>query len=284
MSRVTESEAYSCDSRRCQVEERGTYQPYRVRSIKAPADPARETINPARLGELADSIAAEGLHQPVGVVLEPDGAAAVLAWGHRRLLAVRLLGWEWIDAKVFPTGTDLTLARWSENGQRADLNPLEEAHEVRRAMARGIPTLEICRQFRRSAYWLKDRLELLELPEDLQACIRDHSLSTAVVRALKDIDNDEYRASLIHQAVTHGATAAVCEVWRAHYLSDRDRIVSNTVALSQLAAERVAFKILVPCDWCQEDVAVERSRAWRLCDSCHAEVTEARRGVMPTQD
>jgi len=263
------------------MEETGTYRPYLVRLIQAPPDPARETIDPARLGELADSIAAEGLHQPVGVVLEPDGERAVLAWGHRRLLAVRSLQREWIDAKVFPHGTDLALARWSENGQRADLNPIEEAHEVRRALTRGMTRAEVARQFRRSEYWMKDRLELLTLPEDLQACVRDRSLSTAVVRALRDVDHDEYRASLVRQALTHGATAAVAEVWRAHYLSDRGRIISNTVAVSQLAIERGAFKLMLPCDWCQQMTAVEATRTWRLCDGCHAEVTEARRGVMP---
>ena len=264
------------------MEDSGTYRPFRVALIKAPPDPARMSIDPERLGELADSIAAEGLHQPVGVVLDADGVGATLAWGHRRLLAVRLLRREAIDAKVFPAGTDLALARWSENGQRADLNPLEEAGEVRRFLEAGHPRSYVARMFRRSQAWLSDRLALLELPEDLRECVQDGTLPLAVVSVLRDVDNALYRESLIREAVAHGATAAVAEVWRAHYLADRTRIISNTVTIEQLAQERQSFKLMVPCDWCGEDWPVEQTRTWRLCEDCHAEVTAAR-GRAPQQ-
>lgn len=261
----------------------GSYQPFLVKNIEAPADPARTSIDPDRLGELADSIAAEGLHQPVGVVLCNDGVRAELAWGHRRLLAVRLLRRDWIDAKVFQHGTDLQLARWSENGQRADLDPLEEAGEVRRFLAAGHPFAYIARMFRRSPAWVKDRLALLDLPDDLRECISNGTLNLAVVSVLRDVDNALYRESLIREAVTHGASAAVAEVWRAHYLADRVRIISNTVTIEQLAEERKTFKLLVPCDWCGVDAPVEVTRTWRLCEGCHVEVTAARKdGIRQT--
>jgi ParB/RepB/Spo0J family partition protein len=259
---------------------KGRYQSFPLDKIKAPPDPARATLDPQRLGDLADSIAAEGLHQPVGLVLDAGGEGATLAWGHRRLLAHRLLQRELIDAKVFPAGTDLSLARWSENGQREDLNALEEAGEVRRFLERGMPRAQIARQFRRSEAWVSERLALLELPDDLQACIREHTLPLAVLRALRDVDNPSYRASLIRQGVTHGVTATVAEVWRAHYLSDRDRINRNEVTLEELAASRQEYVLKVGCDWCDEEHLVQDTRTWRLCNRCAAEVAEAKKGVM----
>ena len=259
----------------------GVYRKFPMAAIRPPPDPARHAMDTGKLGDLADSIAAEGLHQPVGLVLDVDGDGATLAWGHRRLLAHRLLRAEYIDAKVFPHGTDLELARWSENGQRDDLNPLEEAGEVRRFLDRGYPLAHISRMFRRSEAWTKDRLALLELPDDLKACITDKSLPLAVVSVLRDVDHAGYRESLIREAVANGATSAVAEVWRAHYLAERTRIISNHVTVEQMIAERASFVITVPCEWCGEAAPIEKSRTWRLCDGCHVEVSRARAEAMP---
>lgn len=261
--------------------ENGQYRAFKVAMIREPVDPARMAMDGERLGELADSIAAEGLHQPVGVVLDADGVHADLAWGHRRLLAMRLLGRKLIDAKVFPTGTELDLARWSENGQRDDLNPLEEAHEVRRFLERGHPRAGVARMFRRSEAWLNDRLALLDLPEELRQCVSDKSLSIAVIRVLRDIDHQGYRESLIREAIAHGATAAVCEVWRAHYLSERARIVENHVTVEQMAQERQSFRLMVLCDWCGIEAAVELTRTVRLCATDYAGLMGARNGGEP---
>lgn len=257
--------------------EQGVYRAFAVSLIREPVDPARQSIDQETLGELADSIAAEGLHQPIGLVLDADGDGAVVAWGHRRLLAHRLLRAELIDAKVFPAGTDLALARWSENGQRADLNPMEEAGEVKRFLEKGYPISQIRRMFRRSEAWVNDRLALLTLPDDLKACITNRSLSLAVVAILRDIDHDGYRESLVREAISHGATAAAADVWRAHYAAERIRIISNHVTIEQLAQERQAFTITVACEWCQQPTAVELTRSWRLCSGCHAEMSTARR-------
>lgn len=260
----------------------GSYRKFPLSKIRPPSDPARQAMDPDRLGALADSIAAEGLHQPVGLVLDADGEHAELAWGHRRFLAMQLLREEFIDAKVFPATTDLSLARWSENGQRDDLNPLEEAHEVRRFLERGFPYAQVARMFRRSDAWVKDRLALLDLPQDLQECVTHRALPLAVISVLRDIDHPAYRESLIREAVAHGATAAVAEVWRAHYLADRERIVSNTVTIEQLAQERQAFILKVPCEWCEEEHRVEDTRTWRLCNRCAAEVEAVKRRAMET--
>ena len=77
--------------------------------IDEPPHRLRGEIDPERLGALADSIAAEGLHQAVGVCGPRADGRYVVGFGHRRLLAHRLLGRPTVRARVYPEGTDLLL-------------------------------------------------------------------------------------------------------------------------------------------------------------------------------
>lgn len=250
-----------------------------VEAIREPSHQLRDEIDPQALGELADSMAAEGLHQPIGVRGPDDSSRYEIVWGHRRLLAARLLQWATIPARVFPRDYDPLLAAVSENLQRADLNPLEEAHAVARFRERGQPVAAIARLFRRTPAWVTDRLALLELPADLQSAVAGKRLSLAVVRILAEIDHEEYRGELIREAERTGATAATAEVWRAHFLSDRQRIVGNHLAVEQIIHERASFVITYPCDWCGELHPYERTRSWRLCPGCDEQLERAKAGT-----
>jgi ParB/RepB/Spo0J family partition protein len=79
--------------------------------------------SPEQIERLVASIAAEGLHQPIGV-LENNR----LIFGHGRLLAVKRLGWAEVEAKVYPaslTETEWRVIRAIENLLRTDLNGFE---------------------------------------------------------------------------------------------------------------------------------------------------------------
>ncbi len=245
-------------------------------SIREPAHQLRERIAPEELGALADSIAAEGLHQPIGV-RGPDASGQYeIVFGHRRLLAHRLLRRASIEARVFPPDYDPLLAAVSENLNREQLNPVEEADAVRRFLDRGSSRAEIARLFRRSLSWVEQRIALLDYPDDIRAALRDGALSLAVAGLLADIDHERYREQLVTEAARHGATAAVVAVWRQHYLADRDRIVTNTVAIEQVIQERDKYVVHYPCDWCDEQVEYQHTRTVRLCVACAGELAAAK--------
>lgn len=244
--------------------------------IREPSHCLRASIEPGSLGELADSIAAEGLHQPIGVRGPlPDGAYEIV-WGHRRLLAVRLLRWADISSRVFPANYDPLLAAVSENLQRTDLTPLEEAHAAAQFVERGMPHVHIARLFRRSPGWIKERLALLDLPPDLQEIVQARALPLAVVELLAQVDHEDYRRSLVRDAIQHGATCAAVEVWLAHYHQDRERILHNHLAVEQIIADRETFVITYRCQWCDELAPYEQTRSFRLCGPCSAQLLEAK--------
>lgn len=245
-------------------------------SIREPTEQHRERIDPERLGALADSMASEGLHQAIGV-RGPDARGAYeIVWGHRRFLAAQTLRWPSIFARIFPPDFDPLLARASENLQREQLNPVEEAHIVRLYLDRGAPRAEVARLCRRSLSWVDQRAALLDLPPDVLDAIRDHGLTLGVARLLADVDHEKYRRQLIYEAVAHGATEASAAVWRQHFLADRERIVNNAVAIEQIIQDRNKYQLLYPCDWDGVAVPYEATRTWRVCLACDKQLQEAK--------
>jgi ParB family chromosome partitioning protein len=247
----------------------------RLVDISEPGHRLRETIDPERLGALADSIAAEGLHQPVGVRGPMASGSFEIIWGHRRFLAHRLLGRETIEAKVFAADYDPLLAATSENLNREQLNPIEEARAVARFVERGEPDAAIARLFRRSAAWVSQRRALLTMPEDIQAAVQRDELPLGVASALADVDEPNYRAQLIAEAARTGATVRTADVWRAHYLADRDRIIQNHYTIQQIVERREAWVVKIACDLCQVEEAYQDTRSVRCCVRCFNQLAEA---------
>ena len=237
--------------------------------IDPPDDPHREGLDDESLGQLADSLANEGLHQPIGLLRREAEERFTIIFGHRRFCAASLCRWREIDARIYPAGTDVLLARASENNNREQLTPLEEARVVRRFLARGESMSATARLLRRSAAWCYLRLALLEQPADLQAVVHDGSISLSVAAALAKVDHDDYRKELIREAVTTGAKAPTVELWVAHFLADKDRIVQNFYTVQQIIERRDTWRITVACDFCAAEQGYDETRSWRLCVSCH---------------
>jgi ParB/RepB/Spo0J family partition protein len=244
----------------------------RLALIDPPAQPSRDAIDPERVGALADDIAANGLLQPIGITGPgPDGRYRV-AYGHRRLLALRLLQWTDVPALVWPHDTDPAQLRISENNIREQLTPLEEAADVKRMLDRGHPLSAVARFYRRSVAWVNGRRELLDLPPDVREALADQKLGLDVARIIGDVDHEPYRRSLIAEAARTGATANVVTVWRAHYIADRERIIENHMMVAEIAERREAWKIVIDCELCGEPKEYPQTRSLRACIPCLEEV------------
>src|SRR5215207_1396042 len=91
----------------------------------------RTKMNPESLRELAESIKAQGVIQPVLVRAVGNGFEIIA--GERRVRAAALAGLQEVPVVVRQVADDAALAMaLIENIQREDLNPLEEAHGVTR--------------------------------------------------------------------------------------------------------------------------------------------------------
>jgi len=145
----------------------------------------RTRMDPQALAELAESIKAQGLMQPI--LTRPLGAGRyeILA-GERRWRAARMAGLASVPVLVrdVPDRNALAIAL-IENLQREDLNPLEEAAGVKRLIEEFAMThAEAAAAVGRSRVAITNALRLLELAPPVQELLREGKLDMGHARAL----------------------------------------------------------------------------------------------------
>jgi ParB family chromosome partitioning protein len=145
----------------------------------------RTRMDPQALAELAESIKAQGLMQPI--LTRPLGAGRyeILA-GERRWRAARMAGLASVPVLVrdVPDRNALAIAL-IENLQREDLNPLEEAAGVKRLIEEFTMThAEAAAAVGRSRVAITNALRLLELAPPVQELLREGKLDMGHARAL----------------------------------------------------------------------------------------------------
>lgn len=139
----------------------------RISSIDPKADQPRKKFEPEALAQLADSIAANGVLQPI--LVRQTGERYEIIAGERRFRGAKLAGLTEIPALVMEAD-DLAAARFAliENLQREDLNPYEEAVAYDRLMQEfGLSQEEIAGQLGKSRSAVANALRLLDLPEEV---------------------------------------------------------------------------------------------------------------------
>ncbi|MBI2295457.1 MAG: ParB/RepB/Spo0J family partition protein [Betaproteobacteria bacterium] len=145
----------------------------------------RTRMDQAALAELADSIRAQGVMQPILARPVGDGRYEIVA-GERRWRAARMAGLASVPALVREVPDRHALAiGLIENIQREDLNPLEEAAGVKRLIEEfGMTHAEAGEALGRSRTSITNVLRLLELAPPVQELLREGKLDMGHARAL----------------------------------------------------------------------------------------------------
>lgn len=155
-----------------------------VADIRPHPDQPRRHFDEDALDELARSIAARGVLQPI-VVRRHEGGYQIVA-GERRWRAAQRARLHEIPALVRELSESETLEiAIIENIQRADLNAIEEAEAYQRLMAEFGHSQEALGQFvHKSRSHVANLLRLLELPAEVRQQVADGALSMGHARAL----------------------------------------------------------------------------------------------------
>ena len=197
----------------------GELQQLRVDRIQPGKYQPRRSIDPERLAELAASIKAQGLMQPIVVRAVAGGRHEIIA-GERRWRAAQLAGMSEIPALVRDV-TDHAVVAMAliENIQREDLSPLEEAQALQRLIAEfGFTHQQTADAVGRSRAAVSNLLRLLDLPAPIRELLEQHRLEMGHARALLTLD-PALALGLARKAAEHG--------WSVRELEDAARAVQT---------------------------------------------------------
>jgi ParB family chromosome partitioning protein len=168
--------------------------------IRSNPNQPRKEFDEEALNELAASIRASGLLQPVLVrpARDSDEHEYELVAGERRLRASKLAELDEIPAIVRDISDEESMAvALVENLQREDLNAMEEAqglHQLQRQF--GLSQEELAEKIGKSRPAVANTLRLLNLPQEIQGDIRSGQLAAGHGRALLAIDDNDARLRL----------------------------------------------------------------------------------------
>ncbi|MBI4036715.1 ParB/RepB/Spo0J family partition protein [Candidatus Daviesbacteria bacterium] len=149
----------------------------------------RGLITPESLSELAESIRAHGILEPLVVAKTPAGYQIIA--GERRWRAARLIGLGKVPVIIRETSPQGMLEMAIvENVQRIDLNPLERAQAYKRLMEEfGLTNAEISERVSKSPSYISNTIRLLTLPDALKDALMSGATTEGHARALSALED-----------------------------------------------------------------------------------------------
>jgi ParB family chromosome partitioning protein len=217
-----------------------------VGSIRANTRQPRRRFDAETISELAESIRAQGLVQPI-VVRPLAGETWELIAGERRWRAARAAGLATVPALVRETDDrDSLLLALVENVAREDLSPVEEARAYSVLMDEFSLSLgEVAERVGRSKPVISNRIRLLELPDDVIALLERGSITEGHARAILAVPGHEERRALARKVVRKGLTVRATERaarWAGAKTKPRRarRVSAAVAARARTAVEAVA--------------------------------------------
>lgn len=164
----------------------------------------RRDMDEGKLAELADSIKAQGIIQPI-LVRQIEGGRYEIIAGERRWRASRLAGLEVVPAVVRELEDRTVIAMaLIENIQREDLNPLEEAEALARLVSEFTLThAEAAQAVGRSRASVSNLLRLIDLPIGVRVLLETRRLEMGHARALLTLA-PELATKLAEEAAEQG--------------------------------------------------------------------------------
>ncbi|MBU2514874.1 ParB/RepB/Spo0J family partition protein [bacterium] len=164
----------------------------------------RQSIDPEKLEELAQSIKTKGVIQPI--LIRPKENASKkyeLVAGERRLRASILAGYDKIPAVIKDIkDNELLEIALIENIQRDNLNPIDESKAYRDLLEEhGYTQENLAKRVGKNRSTIANFIRLLQLPEVIQNDLATAELTTGHARALLSLENEELQLKLRNRVV-----------------------------------------------------------------------------------
>ncbi|KUJ83103.1 chromosome partitioning protein ParB [Microbulbifer flavimaris] len=221
--------------------QRGRYQPRR--------DFPQESLQ-----ELADSIRAQGIMQPI--VVRPVGEKFEIIAGERRWRAAQLAELDRVPALVRDVPDEAAVAMaLIENIQREDLNPVEEASALKRLQDEfELTQQQVAEAVGKSRTAVTNLLRLLSLTDEVRTFLERGDLELGHAKALLGLGGETQRAAA-RQVVDRGLTVRQTEALvrrlqqQAHSPAPaKPKEDPNIRRLSERLSEKVGVPVTIDCN------------------------------------
>lgn len=171
----------------------------------------RQTFDEAEIADLADSIRAHGILQPL--VVRRLGEGYELVAGERRLRAAQAADWRQVPVQIREVD-DRQMAELAivENVQRKDLNAIEKAESFQRYIDQYQCTQEeLAGRVQVDRSTVANLIRLLELPGDVKKMVQDGDISQGHARALLPLGDEQEQIEFARKIKKEGLSVRATE-------------------------------------------------------------------------
>ncbi|MBA7563310.1 Nucleoid occlusion protein [subsurface metagenome] len=229
--------------------------------------------------ELTASIRRVGVLVPIIVVPKDD--RFLLVAGHRRIAAAAAAGLAEVPA-IVREGNEAENAEvcFAENFFSLDLSPVERAAAIRECLDNGTMNIEeLAKVFHRTEQWVTAQANLTKWAPEVLHAIHTKRISVSAGRNLALIDDPQYRAFLLNNAVENGASARATAAWLQHYQLSRPP--AEVLAAVSVDGPQPAAIVIPqgPCLFCCHTFRTDALNFMGVCSQCLANFQQARETV-----
>jgi ParB family chromosome partitioning protein len=217
--------------------QRGKYQP-------------RKDINPEKLQELADSIKAQGIIQPI-IVRQITYEKYEIVAGERRWRAAQMAGLTQVPVVIKEIDDRAAMAiALIENIQREDLNSLEEAEALKRLLDEFDMTHQhIAEAIGKSRTTVTNLLRLIDLQPEVKTLLLNNQLEMGHARALLSLDGAKQVAlanKVVKEGLTVRATERLVKESHAEPKIQKVKVIDNdTLRLQDDLTAKLGAKVII---------------------------------------
>ena len=167
----------------------------------------RGSFDHEKMEELAESMKAYGILQPLVVTAAGDGTYQLIA-GERRLKAAEFIGLETVPVIVRSASEQQKLElSLVENIQRHNLNPIEEAVSYRRLMDEfNLTQEEVGQKVGKSRPSIANFLRLLSLPEEIQKALRGGAITFSHAKVILSYSDAKQQLKIFKKIIASDLT------------------------------------------------------------------------------
>ena len=182
-----------------------------INQVEPDREQPRKTFNEDELNDLADSIKAHGIFQPL-LVQKKDDYYEIVA-GERRWRAAKIAELKEVPCIVREfTEQEKVTIQLIENIQREDLNPIDEALAYRRLIDEfHMKQDEVAESVGKNRTTITNSMRLLNLADEIQEMLVDERLTPGHARALLSISNKNEQVKVANQVFDEQMTVRETE-------------------------------------------------------------------------